>query len=234
MIIAAFQAMDSKYQTESIRGPDGLADDVIISSDTLRENRLPPNQTRTKKWPVLDATGTPAIDLANWQLRVFGRVDNPLALSLEQFQALPRTKVFADFHCVTQWSRLGNVWEGVSTRFLLEHAGVNIETGFVVLHAYDNNWTTNLPLDEFLSDDALLSDMHDGELISPDHGGPVRAIVPKLYAWKSAKWICGVEVVDEDQPGYWERVGYHNHGDPWSEERFEGEMPESFSTDVDI
>ena len=226
--------MDSKYQTESIRGPDGLADDVIISSDTLRENRLPPNQTRTKKWPVLDATGTPAIDLANWQLRVFGRVDNPLALSLEQFQALPRTKVFADFHCVTQWSRLGNVWEGVSTRFLLEHAGVNIETGFVVLHAYDNNWTTNLPLDEFLSDDALLSDMHDGELISPDHGGPVRAIVPKLYAWKSAKWICGVEVVDEDQPGYWERVGYHNHGDPWSEERFEGEMPESFSTDVDI
>ena len=104
----------------------------------------------------------------------------------------------------------------------------------MVLHAYDNHWTTNLPLEEFLSDDALLSDIHDGEPITPDHGGPVRAIVPKLYAWKSAKWICGIEIIAEDRPGYWERVGYHNHGDPWTEERFDGDMPESFTTDVDI
>ncbi len=226
--------MDSKYQSDNAPQHTDIADDVIISPDTLRDNRLPPNQTRTRKWPVLDATGTPDIDLDTWRLRVFGLVDTPYELSLDEFRSLPRSRVFADFHCVTQWSRLGNIWEGVATKHLLQLAGLSVDTGFVVLHAYDNHWTTNLPLEEFLSEDALLSDIHDGEPITPDHGGPVRAIVPKLYAWKSAKWICGIEIIAEDRPGYWERVGYHNHGDPWAEERFDGDVPESFTTDVDI
>src|SRR5439155_19390345 len=141
-----------------------------------------------------DASGTPRIDLAQWQLEVFGLIETPLKLTREQFNALPRVKVFADFHCVTRWSRLGNIWEGVSTRELLSRAGIKPEARFVVLHGYDNAWTTNLPLADFLAEDALITDLHDGEPISPDHGGPVRAMVPQLYAWKSAKWLCGIEL----------------------------------------
>lgn len=211
---------DPKYQSGEAPAHSQLNDDVIVSSDTLRSNRIPPGQSRTRKWPVLDATGTPHVPLDTWRLDVFGLVERPLQFSLDQFRALPRVKVFADFHCVTQWSRLGNLWEGVATRELLDRAGVKPEAKFVILHGYDNNWTTNLPLADFLEEDALLADLHDGEPISADHGGPVRAMVPKLYAWKSAKWIRGIELSAADQPGYWERAGYHNHGDPWTEERF--------------
>jgi DMSO/TMAO reductase YedYZ molybdopterin-dependent catalytic subunit len=211
---------DEKYQSGEPQQPHEFGPDVIISPDTRRGDRIPPGQSRTRKWPVLDASGTPRISLANWQLRIFGLVETPLAFTLDQFKSLPRVKVFADFHCVTRWSRLGNVWEGVSTRELLGRAGVKPEAKFVVLHAYDNGWTTNLPLADFLADDALLTDSHDGQPLSPDHGGPVRAMVPQLYAWKSAKWICGIELSAIDKPGYWERGGYHNHGDPWTEERF--------------
>ena len=139
-----------------------------------------------------------------------------VSLDLTQFGELPRVKVFSDFHCVTKWSRLGNLWEGVSTRTLLDLADVKTSARYVICHGYDQGWTTNLPLDEFLSDDALLADTHDGMPIDADHGGPVRGMVPKLYAWKSAKWICGIELAVDDKPGYWERGGYHNHGDPWA------------------
>ncbi|MEW4455243.1 molybdopterin-dependent oxidoreductase [Bremerella sp. JC817] len=151
---------------------------------------------------------------------MFGLVEKELTFNWEEFQALPRVKVFADFHCVTQWSRLGNLWEGVSTKYLLEQAGVLPEAKYVVCHGFDNGWTTNLPLEEFLSDDALLADTHDGMEINADHGGPVRGMVPKLYAWKSAKWIKAIELAATDQPGYWEQNGYHNLGDPWREQRF--------------
>ena len=212
-------ANDDKYQHGDAPQGEELADDVIISPDTQRENRIPPNQARTRKWPVLDASGTPSIP-DNWELKIFGLVDNPLTLSMEAFQAEPRVKVFADFHCVTQWSRLGNLWEGVSGLHLLERAGIQDAAKFVILHGYDNGWTTNLPLEDFLQADVLLADRHDGQPIDADHGGPVRAMVPQLYAWKSAKWVCGIELVAEDQPGYWERGGYHSHGDPWKEERW--------------
>ena len=129
-------------------------------------------------------------------------------------------RVFADFHCVTRWSRLGNVWEGVATRELLNRAGVRPEAKFVICHGFDNGWTTNLPLADFLADDALLADLHDGQPIAADHGGPVRGMEPRLYARKSAKWIRGIELVADDQAGYWERGGYHMRGDPWAEERF--------------
>ncbi len=214
---------DPNYQTGEAPGPETCGDDVIISPDTRRGNRVPPGQSRTRKWPVLDASGTPRIP-EDWKLEIFGLVERPLVFTLEQFRQLPRVKVFADFHCVTQWSRLGNRWEGVSTRDLLDQAGVRPEARFVILHGYDQGWTTNLPLTDFLAEDALITDLHDGEPLSADHGGPVRAMVPQLYAWKSAKWLKGIELSDIDKPGYWERGGYHLHGDPWKEERYRDDL----------
>lgn len=215
---------DPKYQPGEPTEPDQQPAGTIISPDTRRTNRIPPGQSRTRKWPVLDAFGTPAFPLDNWRLQIFGLVARPLTLSLAEFRELPRVKVFADFHCVTQWSRLGNVWDGVATQELLRRAGIKPEARFVVCHGYDNGWTTNLPLADFLAEDALLADTHDGEPIAEEHGGPVRGMVPQLYAWKSAKWICGIELVADDQPGYWERGGYHLRGDPWAEQRFRDDL----------
>lgn len=206
---------DEKYQPGDPPRPADVAPDVIISPDTRRANRIPPGQSRTRKWPVLDAFGTPAVDPARWSLEIVGLVQQPLRFTLEEFRELPRVKVFADFHCVTRWSRLGNVWEGVATTELMRRAGIQSTARFVVLHACDQGWTTNLPLEDFLAEDALIADLHDGRPIAADHGGPVRAIIPRLYAWKSAKWLRAIEFCDINRPGYWERGGYHNHGDPW-------------------
>jgi DMSO/TMAO reductase YedYZ molybdopterin-dependent catalytic subunit len=212
---------DTKLQEETLRSPDGQSEGVIISADTRRANRIPPGQSRTKKWPVLDAYGPPRIDPAKWQFQMAGLVHNEVRLSWEDFQKLPRVKVFADFHCVTRWSRLGNIWEGVSTRHLVELAGgVKSECNYVMAYGYDSGWTTNLPLDQFLSEDALVALTHDGEPLDAEHGGPARLIVPQLYAWKSAKWLAGIEFMAGDRPGFWERNGYHMNGDPWREERF--------------
>lgn len=162
----------------------------------------------------------PAVSPVEWRLTVDGLVERPLQFNWDEFQALPRVQVFADFHCVTRWSRLGNLWEGVSVRHLLELAGVKPGARFVIATAYDSAWTTNLPLSEFDVEDALVVDRHDGELLPADHGGPARLIIPRLYAWKSAKWLKAITLVADDQPGYWEELGYHNYGDPWREERF--------------
>ena len=211
-----------KYQRGDPRPAEEIGGNVIISPDTRRENRVPPGQSRTRKWPVLQAGGVPRVAREQWSLEIIGLVERPLRLSWDEFQALPRVKVYSDFHCVTQWSRLDNAWEGVATRELVERAGARPEARFVILHGYDDGWTTNLPLADFLAEDALLADLHDGAPLGADHGGPVRAIVPRLYAWKSAKWIRAIELSENDRPGYWERAGYHNHGDPWTEERFGG------------
>jgi len=211
---------DEKYQPGPPQTPADVGPGLIISSDTRRSNRIPPGQSRTRKWPVLHYGYVPSVPLDKWKLHVFGLVERPLDFTWAEFQALPRVKVFSDFHCVTRWSRLGNVWEGASTREILSRAGVQSEAKYVVAYGYDSGWTTNLPLADFASEDALFADTHDGEPISADHGGPLRLVVPLLYAWKSAKWLKAVEFVAEDQPGYWERGGYHNHGDPWTEERF--------------
>ena len=214
------KARDEKYQWGEPPACVDMAPDVIVSPDTQKEDRLPPGQTRTRKWPVLDASGTPSIDCDTWRLEIIGLVERPIHFGLEEFKQLPRTRVFADFHCVTRWSRLGNLWEGVATQHVARQAGVRPEARFVVLHGCDRGWTTNLPLADFLGPDALLADTHDGQPLSADHGGPVRAIIPQLYAWKSAKWLRAIEFSDVDRPGYWEQAGYHNHGDPWTEERF--------------
>ena len=194
---------------------------MIVSPDTQRENRVPPGQSQTLKWPVLDAFGPPRISTAEWKLSLLGLVNQPIDFTWEQFCELPRVKVFADFHCVTRWSRLSNVWEGVSVRELMERAGgAKAEARYVVAYGYDGGWTTNLPFSEFLVDDALVATHHDGEPLTLEHGAPARLIVPRLYAWKSAKWLGGVEFLPEDRAGFWERNGYHMHGDPWAEERF--------------
>jgi len=214
---------DPKYQHDEPPAPPTDSDDIIISSDTYRAERIPPGQHRTRKWPVLHASTVPKIDLETWTLSICGLVEHELNFTLKEFQALPRVKVFGDFHCVTTWSRLGNVWEGVSVPWLMQQAGIRPEGKFVSIEGYDFGWTTNLPLEDFLAEDALIADLHDGEPIDSDHGGPVRVIVPKLYAWKSAKWVKRIEITAENQPGYWERGGYHDHGDPWIEERFQGD-----------
>jgi len=211
---------DPKYQPDEPERPEGLPEDVIVSPDTQRGKRLPLGQSRIRRWPVLDAFGAPQIDLAKWKLEVNGLVDSTGSLSWEEFKKLPRVKVFADMHCVTRWSRLGNHWEGVATREISRIFGVQPEAQFVICHAYDYGWTTNLPIEHFLAEDSLLADTHDGEPIPIEHGGPLRLIIPRLYAWKSAKWIRGIEFVKTDRAGYWEDGGYHMVGDPWSEQRF--------------
>ena len=164
-----------------------LDEEIIISPDTRRLQRLPPGQSRTKKFPVLDAFGTPKIDLEKWRFEVSGLVENPLSFNLQEFQALETVKVFADFHCVTRWSRLDNIWTGVSTKKIAELAGVKFKAKFVVAIAYDKamlgkNWTTNFPIEYFLHEDSLIAFAHDDKPITPDHGGPVRLIIPQLYA----------------------------------------------------
>jgi DMSO/TMAO reductase YedYZ molybdopterin-dependent catalytic subunit len=209
-----------KYQEGDPLAPAMVPPGTIVSPDTLRADRLPPGQARTRKWPVLHYGAVPSVSTDRWRLEVRGLVERPLSLNWDEFQALPRVKVFADFHCVTRWSRLGNFWEGVAVAELLRRSGVQPNARFVTVHGFDSGWTTNLPFVDFAADDALFADRHDGEPLTADHGGPVRLIVPRLYAWKSAKWVRAVELTSEDNPGYWERAGYHNHGDPWTEERY--------------
>jgi DMSO/TMAO reductase YedYZ molybdopterin-dependent catalytic subunit len=209
-----------KLQDEAVPAVEHLPDDVIVSPDTRRPQRLPPGQSRTRKWPVLDAGGPPQIDLERWRFHVSGLVANPISWNWKEFQQLPRVKVFSDFHCVTRWSRLGNLWEGVSTIELVRLAGGALpEARFVLVSGYDGGWTTNLPLSDFLAEDSLVALLHEGEPLATEHGGPARLLVPRLYAWKSAKWVAGVELLERDRAGFWEKNGYHMHGDPWTEER---------------
>ena len=208
---------DPLYQKNDPRRAEEVEEpDVIVSPDARRENRIPPGQTRTRKWPVLDAHGAPQIDLATWKFEVDGLVERPMRWSLDEFMQLPAVKVYADFHCVTRWSRLDNVWGGVSTREVARLVGLKPEAKFVVASAYDYGWTTNLPIQYFLAEDALFALTHDGQPIPLEHGGPMRLIVPQLYAWKSAKWIKGVTFLAEDQAGFWEEGGYHMRGLPWN------------------
>jgi DMSO/TMAO reductase YedYZ molybdopterin-dependent catalytic subunit len=180
--------------------------------------RLPPGQVITVKWPTLTAGPNPRIDLATWRLRVFGRVDREWSVTWEEFKTLPRVKVTTDMHCVTRWSRLRMTWEGVSIHEVARRAGFLSEARFVTAHSY-GGYTTNVPLADLLDEEVLLADTADGAPLSIDHGGPMRLVVPKLYAWKSAKWLRGLELMEADRPGFWEQHGYHDHGDPWKEER---------------
>jgi DMSO/TMAO reductase YedYZ molybdopterin-dependent catalytic subunit len=208
-----------EYQTGEPPIAANVPSGTIVSPDTLRSNRIPPGQTRTRKWPVLHAGRVPVVDTKTWDLRVWGLVEREVRWNWEEFNALPMVQVFSDFHCVTHWSRLGNLWTGVSVREVMRHAPPLPDARYVLVHAEDG-WTTNMPLQHFLAEDALFVTTHDGRPLHPDHGGPVRLVVPQLYAWKSAKWVRGVELLARDQAGFWERGGYHMRGDPWTEERY--------------
>lgn len=183
--------------------------------------RLPPNQVLTSKWPVLTCGETPRIDPARWRFRIFGRVEKERVLTWEEFQALPRVERVSDIHCVTRWSRYDNRWEGVLARDVLALATPLPSARFAMVHSY-GDYTTNLPLAVLQEDGVLFAHRHDGEPLSEEHGGPLRLVVPRLYFWKSAKWVNGLELMDRDRPGFWEQNGYHMHGDPWREERYGG------------
>lgn len=183
------------------------------------ESRLPPGQRLVQNWPVLDLGVQPHIPLERWSLRIDGLVNQPVTLDWKGFNALKQSEMVSDIHCVTTWSRYDNTWRGLSAFDLIEHVKPTSAARFVIFHSYDN-YTTNLPLHEFADDDVLLATHWEGKPITREHGGPVRVIVPKLYLWKSAKWVKRIEFSDTDRPGFWEVRGYHNHGDPWTEERY--------------
>jgi len=190
-------------------------------ADPAVADRVPPGQYLTDKFPVLHYGSVPAVDLATWDFRVFGDVDSPFTLTWEQFRALPRKQVTTDIHCVTRWSKLDTHWEGVAIQTILEMAQVRPSAAHVIGHA-EQGYTANVSLDVLDDDDVLLADTYEGAPLTPEHGWPLRLIVPKKYFWKGPKWIRGLEFVTQDRLGFWERYGYHNEGDPWREERFSG------------
>jgi DMSO/TMAO reductase YedYZ molybdopterin-dependent catalytic subunit len=182
--------------------------------------RLPPGQYLTEKWPVLHAGSVPRYDdLTTWTLRVFGEVENELELTWEQLNDLPQSSTTQDIHCVTRWSRFDAEFEGVHWRELAKLAVPKPTARFVIAHA-EAGFTSNVPLSFLEDDDALLATHAGGEPLTPDHGYPLRLVVPGKYFWKSAKWLRGIELSSVDQPGFWERYGYNNDADPWKEERY--------------
>jgi len=187
--------------------------------DPATAGRVPPGQYLTEKFPVLHYGSVPKMDLETWDFRVWGEVDSPFRLTWAEFGALPRTVLTTDIHCVTRWSKLDTHWAGVSIRTILEMARVRPTAAFVVGHA-EQGYTANLPLEVLDDDDVILADTYEGVPLEPDHGYPLRLIVPKKYFWKGPKWIRGLEFLGHDSPGFWERYGYHNDADPWQEERF--------------
>ena len=184
------------------------------------EQRLPPGQHLTRDWPVLDLGLMPHISRERWRLDVYGAVEHPIFWTFAEFTAQPQTQFLSDIHCVTTWSRYDNRWEGLATRDLLMACQPRDEARFVVLHSHDG-YTTNLPIEDFAAEDALLAHSWSGQPLTQEHGGPVRLVVPHLYAWKSVKWVRGIEFLDHDVPGFWERNGYHMYGDPFKEQRFD-------------
>jgi DMSO/TMAO reductase YedYZ molybdopterin-dependent catalytic subunit len=180
---------------------------------------VPPGQVVTTKFPVLTYGATPRFDPERWDFRLWGLVENPVRWTYDEFMALPKVCIVADFHCVTTWSRLDNRWEGVHIREVMRCVRLRPDARFAMVHC-DGGYTTNLSLEALVDDDVLLAYRHDEKELPPEHGGPLRLVVPKRYAWKSAKWVRSVEFMAEDRPGFWEQNGYHMHGDPWKEERY--------------
>jgi DMSO/TMAO reductase YedYZ molybdopterin-dependent catalytic subunit len=182
-------------------------------------DRLPPGQRLVTDWPVLDLGVQPDVKPENWRLRIEGLVMAPVRLTLDEFRALPQAERLNDIHCVTQWSRYDNTWQGVPVLDLLALARPKEEARFVSLTSYDG-YTTNLSMDDFARPENLFAHAWEGQPLTRQHGGPVRLVVPHLYFWKSPKWVTRIELLREDRPGFWEVRGYHNRGDPWMEERY--------------
>jgi len=186
------------------------------------QGRVPPGQVLTDRFPILHEGDVPHYDMSEWRLRSFGEVEEERFFTYDELLALPRTRITCDIHCVTRWSKLDTVWEGIRFRDLLPLLGVKPEAAYVMVHA-DPDYETNVPLADLMGDDILLAFRYDDRPLSDKHGGPLRLLVPHLYFWKSAKWVRGFEFMKEDRPGFWERNGFHNVADPFKEQRFSGE-----------
>jgi DMSO/TMAO reductase YedYZ molybdopterin-dependent catalytic subunit len=183
-------------------------------------DRVPPGQYLTDDFPVLSAGPTPRTSLAEWTFALTGELDEPRSWTWDEFGALPTEEIKVDIHCVTKWSKLDTVWEGVSLDRILE--GVETSAEYALAFC-DGGYTTNLPLEDLTGGKAWVALRYDGEPLEPEHGGPARLLVPHLYFWKSAKWVRGISLRSEDQPGFWEELGYHLYGDPWQEQRYWGD-----------
>jgi DMSO/TMAO reductase YedYZ molybdopterin-dependent catalytic subunit len=201
--------------TSRILGERGKRQAAKLGIDPAR---VPPGQYLTERFPVLTVGRNPKFDLASWDLSIFGEVENPLTLGWDDLLALPQKEVTTDIHCVTRWSKLDTVWRGVAVAELLERARVKPIATHVMAYS-DGGYTTNLPLDALYDDDVLVAHTYADEPLEPDHGAPLRLLVPKRYFWKSAKFLRKLEVMSEDRMGFWELNGYHNDADPWQEQR---------------
>lgn len=203
-LIAAKVALAKRGSKRSVQGVDA---------------RVPPGQRLVDNFPVLDIGVRPNVNTANWMLNIYGLVETPLALNWMDFRSLPQTSDTSDFHCVTRWSQLDMVWEGVQARELLMMTGPLAAAKYVTMHGYDG-YTTNLPLEALLDDDVMIAHSVNGHSLTAEHGGPVRIVVPKRYAWKGAKWLKAIELHAADRPGFWEVRGYHNDAFPFEEQRY--------------
>jgi len=183
------------------------------------EGRLPPGQSATLKWPVLQYGSVPGFDPTTWDFKISGLVERPVRLTWQEFNNLPRTETVSDIHCVTRWSRFDNHWEGVRFIDVVHLAAPKPAAHYVMVHA-EQDFTANVPLADLMRPTTLFALKHSGEPLPADHGYPVRLVVPHLYAWKSVKWVRGLEFMKEDAPGFWERNGYNMYGDPFREERY--------------
>ena len=183
-------------------------------------SRVPPGQYVTRDFPVLSAGPTPRTPLGQWTFTIRGALDEPVSWTWDELRALPRETFTVDIHCVTKWSKLGTSWTGVSLDTLLE--GVETSAEYALAFC-DGGYTTNVPLGDLTGGQAWVAYEYEGAPLEPAHGGPARLLVPHLYFWKSAKWVRGIELRDLDEPGFWERYGYHNYGDPWKEQRYDGD-----------
>jgi DMSO/TMAO reductase YedYZ molybdopterin-dependent catalytic subunit len=190
-------------------------------------SKVPPGQVVTKVFPVLSASEDPEIDLKKFKFRVYGKVENPYELTWDELMAMPKIKRTFDIHCVTHWSRLGDEWEGISMKALLEKA--KPQGKYVMQWASSVGYSTNTPIENATTDNAMVAFNFNGRTLETKHGGPLRGVIPELYFWKSAKWIDGLEVMETDKAGFWEKRGYNMHGDPWKQERY-WDIGESVST----
>lgn len=201
----------------------GMFDDLLgrrkQEEEMKSSNRLPPGQSLTQKFPVLTYGPNPNFDPKTWDLRVFGEVEKEMKWTWDEFNALPMKTITVDIHCVTRWSKFDTTWTGVPFTEFVKLFGVKDNARYVIAHC-DYGYTTNLPLDAMMDEDVLLTPTYEGKDLEPDHGGPLRTLVPKRYFWKSAKFLRALEFSETDKPGFWEKGGYHNDGDPWKEERY--------------
>jgi DMSO/TMAO reductase YedYZ molybdopterin-dependent catalytic subunit len=211
--------------TPSVFGERGKKRAIKLGIDPAR---LPPGQSPTTKWPVLTVGPDGDVPVDRWSLAFYGEVEEPYALRWDELMALEQVSQISDLHCVTRWSRFDTALAGVRVGPLLDRARPRSSATHALIHCF-GGYSTNLPLSALRDDDVLIATHADGEPLAPDHGGPARLVVPSRYLWKSAKWVQSIELLDHDEPGFWERNGYHNDGDPWTEQR-SNEDPMAFRT----